>query len=97
MSKKLPWFCVLVILAAWFIAVNITNPVEIVFFFPFLTKEVPIFYGLVVAFVLGVLVTALFTLSFGKKSREKLAKEKAGKENSPKPDVAGKPKTADGQ
>ncbi|MDR3312249.1 MAG: hypothetical protein LBS64_03860 [Spirochaetaceae bacterium] len=74
MSKKLPWFFVLVIIAAWFIAVNITNPVEIIFFFPFFKKEVPIFYGLIVAFSLGVLVTALFTLSFGKKSREKSTK-----------------------
>jgi H+/gluconate symporter-like permease len=72
MFKKLPWFVIFIVLIAWFIAVNLINPenvVTITLWFPGLEIKVFTFYGFIVAFVLGILVAAVFAFLFSKKKK----------------------------
>jgi uncharacterized integral membrane protein len=73
--KKFLLFLIILLIAAWFIAVNAGTRIEIVLFFPeweaMRIKNIPLGYFLLASFLLGVVVTLAFSLFRSRKKPEK--------------------------
>jgi TRAP-type C4-dicarboxylate transport system permease small subunit len=68
--KKFLFFLIILLIAAWFIAVNALTKTDIVLFIPvdgMTLKNIPLSYSLLAAFLLGVVVTLAFSLFRGRK------------------------------
>jgi TRAP-type C4-dicarboxylate transport system permease small subunit len=68
--KRFLFFLIILLIAAWFIAVNALTKTNIVLFIPvegMTLKDIPLSYSLLASFLLGVVVTLAFSLFRGRK------------------------------